>query len=109
MIDITTESLLRLHDATTLLPAGRGGARPNISTILRWILRGVPGPDGERVRLEGVRIGARWVTSREALQRFGEALTPRLDGDKSGGPTRTPTQRQRAIDRATKKLEAAGV
>src|SRR5579883_403932 len=76
MIDTTSENLLSLAEAVKLLPAGRGGRRVHFSTVLRWVLDGAKGPDGTRVRLEGVRLGGRWLTSRQALQRFVEKLTP---------------------------------
>jgi hypothetical protein len=64
---------------------------------------------GEIVRLEAARLGSRWVTSREALQRFAERLTPQLS-DKSVSPApRTRTLRQRASERAGKRLEEVGI
>ena len=62
------ETTLGLAEAARSLPAGRKGRRPHLSTLLRWILEGVRGPRGERVRLEGLRLGSRWITSKEALQ-----------------------------------------
>jgi hypothetical protein len=73
--------------------------------VFRWVQKGLIGPSGERVFLEGLRIGGRWHTSRPALQRFFEALTPRQNMT----TPRTATQRKRASDRAKKQLEAAGV
>jgi len=67
----------------------------------------VPGPDGNRVRLEAVRCGGKWLTSREALERFTEAITPRFDPDACPAP-RTATQRQRASERAGKRLAHEG-
>ena len=71
------ETVLSLGEAAALLPAGRKGERCHLSTLLRWIQRGARGPTGERVYLEGVRLGGRWLTSREAIGRFVAALTPR--------------------------------
>jgi hypothetical protein len=57
--------------------------------VLRPELRAV----GYRIRvdrwglsLEATRLGGRWVTSKEALQRFAERLTPDLDALSAGGP-----------------------
>lgn len=53
--------------------------RPNKSTIIRWITRGVCG-----VQLEGVRLGSQLLTSKEALSRFIElrsAKTIKQAGD----------------------------
>ena len=108
MIDISSEPLIRLTDAARLAGPGRGNRPTHLSTVLRWILDGVKTPSGERVRLEAARIGSRWMTTAAAVQRFVEALTPRLDGDASP-PPRTPTARKRASDRATKRLERLGI
>ncbi len=103
-----TETILTLADAAKLLPRGRAGRPVHLSCILRWIIDGAKSPDGSRVRLGGVRLGSRWVTSREALQRFAEALTPRLD-DTAPVKPRTPNQRERASAQAAKQLEAIGI
>jgi hypothetical protein len=68
---------------------------------------GARGPNGERVKLEALRLGGRWVSSREALQRFAEALTPHTDTPASA--TRTPRQRRRASERAARELERLGI
>jgi hypothetical protein len=108
MIDLSTESALSLNQAAGILPAGRGGRPVSLGCILRWVLDGAKAPDGNRVRLEAVRLGGRWVTSREAVQRFAEALTPRLSDARMSSP-RTPRRRERANARAVKELEAAGI
>jgi hypothetical protein len=108
MLDITAESTITLTQATALLPPGRGGARPTLGCLLRWVLHGSRCPSGERVRLEAVRLGGRWVTSREALQRFAERLTPRMD-DEPPAPPRTANQRRRESERAAQELERMGV
>jgi hypothetical protein len=61
------------------------------------------------VRLEAVRLGNRWVTSREALQRFALALTPRLDSKADPPNVRTATNRQRASHKAATELEQYGI
>jgi len=60
------------------------------------------------VRLEAARIGSRWLTSREALQRFADALTPRLDSPPPVAP-RTARQREHAAARADRELAKVGV
>jgi hypothetical protein len=110
MIDITSDDTLTLAEACRILPRGRNGSRPHLSTILRWILHGAPAPDGRRVKLAAVRCGAKWITSRTALREFVAALTPRVDGEPAPAPPpRTPTQRQRANERAARELEKAGM
>jgi hypothetical protein len=68
----------------------------------------VPGPDGRRVRLEACRIGGRWLTSEQALARWSERLTPRVDAEQAPAP-HTPAQRAKASDRAARQLEEFGV
>ena len=69
-IEISSEHVLTLAEAARALPRLRGGRKVHVSTLYRWISRGVGG-----VRLEAVKIGRTQVTSREALQRFAERLT----------------------------------
>jgi hypothetical protein len=111
VIDLSTESPLPLKDACRLVPPARDGKRTHLSTLLRWILRGAKGPDGRVVRLDGLRLGSRWVTSREALQRFAAALTPRLDAAEAApAPApRTPAARRRAGERAAQELSKVGI
>jgi Protein of unknown function (DUF1580) len=105
---LTSETLLSLTQAARRLPPGRRGRPVSISCVLRWLLDGVPGPDGRRIRLEAVRLGGRWVTSAEAIQRFAEALTPQL-GDVSPDRLRPPASRRRQSERAAKALEEMGM
>jgi hypothetical protein len=101
LMSILDESTLTIGEAAPI-------ARTSFCSLWRWILRGVPGPDGRRVRLEAIRCGGMWLTSREALQRFTEAITPRFDAEATTAP-RTATQRQRASEKAAKRLAEAGI
>jgi hypothetical protein len=96
------ETVLRIEEAAHL-------AKVHFTSAYRWILRGVPGPDGRRVKLEAVRVGRAWLTSREALQRFSDALTPQPDAQGVITPPRTHRARRKASERAARQLEAAGV
>jgi hypothetical protein len=109
VLDLTTETPLCLAAAARLVPPARSGRRCHLSTILRWITRGARGPSGERVRLEAVRLGGRWLTSREALRRFVELLTPDLDAGPAVTTPRTPGQRRRASERAERELARLGM
>ena len=104
MIDLTTEPPVPLAEAVKLIPPARSGKRTHLSTLLRWILTGAKAPDGTRVKLEAVRLGGRWMTSREALQRFAEALTPSLSDTPALPIPRAPTARRRASERAEAEL-----
>ena len=69
MIDLQTESVISLNEASHALPKFRG-KRVSLCTLHRWCQRGTRG-----VKLESARIGGRLVTSKEALSRFSERLT----------------------------------
>jgi Protein of unknown function (DUF1580) len=109
MIDLTTEALISLDDASRLVPAARRGKKTHLSTLLRWILKGCRGPNGTTVHLEAMRVGHRWMTSRQALQRFAESLTPRIASGEKSPTIRTSAARQRASERAAAELERLGV
>jgi hypothetical protein len=109
VIDLASDSTLSLTQTARLLPPGRGDRPVTLSCVLRWVLRGARSPSGELVRLEAVRLGGRWVTSREALQRFTEQLTPNLDAGRATPTPRTPGHRQRASERAGRQLERLGI
>jgi hypothetical protein len=106
--DLLAESLIGLCEAARRLPPGRRGRPVSFSCVLRWITDGIPGPDGHRVKLEAVRVGGRWLTSEEALARWAERLTPRIDTDAAPVP-RSPAHRQRAAARAGQALDRAGI
>ena len=59
-IDLTAENLITLSEAARLLPT-----KPAPCTLWRWRSKGVNG-----ARLECVRSGGRWLTTRHALVRF---------------------------------------
>ena len=101
MIQISDEELLRIDEVAQL-------CRAHFATVFRWILKGVPGPDGQRVRLDAIRVGGKWMTTRSAVQRFAEATTPRLNGDGAAAP-RSANARQRASERAAAELEKLGI
>jgi hypothetical protein len=97
MVDISSETILSFAEAARTLPT-----RPNLSTVWRWVQRGVRG-----VRLETAMIGGRRITSQEALERFNAAVTAAADGSPSS--TRTPRQRQRDIEQAEAELAKVGI
>jgi hypothetical protein len=118
MIDLHNETLLGLAEAAARLPWYRRGRpkgkstvlRPRpmtASAILRWVLSGVRGPDGKKVKLEANRLGGRWVTSVEALQRFSDRQTP--DESKQAPTPRSPAARRRASERADRELDELGI
>ena len=65
---LMTEKILTFSEAARRLPKV-GGKRPHPSTIWRWGRKGLHG-----IRLETRRVGGRFVTSEEALERFTKEL-----------------------------------
>lgn len=95
-IDIHSDTLLTISEAAKSLPM-----RPNVSTVWRWIQRGVRG-----VTLDTVLVGGRRYTSKEALQSFVERSTA---ADCNTAPPRTSRQREREISRAEREAADAGI
>lgn len=77
--------------------------RANPSTIFRWVQKGLPDGKGNRVRLEAIRRGKAWYTSRSAVARFFARL-PQSQNTSTAAPVRTPSQRERDSARAAKLL-----
>lgn len=68
-IDIETEEIRTLAQAARSLPKLRKNRPVAPSTLWRWAQRGIKGH-----RLETTKIGGTTVTSKEALQRFFDAV-----------------------------------
>ncbi len=101
-IDPTCETLISLREAAGSLPRRRGGKKPHVSCIYRWTTSGCKG-----TILESIQIGSTRCTSREALARFFRRLT---EGNVADVPVvRSVAQRQSAMARAMRELEAAGL
>jgi hypothetical protein len=105
MIDLSSETIISLRQGARDLPPARRDRPVTISCLLRWILDGVETPTG-RVHLEAIRLGGRWLTSREALQRFAERLTP----ERKDAPVthRSTAARDKASARAEAELQRRG-
>jgi len=97
-----------LSQIARLFPSARRGRPMTFSAVLRWVLDGVPGPSGERIRLDAARVSGRWLSSQAAVSRFVAAQTPSLDADPPTTP-RAPAARRRASERAAAELEARGI
>jgi hypothetical protein len=98
MIDITSESLLPIGKAPAEVER-LTGERPHRTTIDRWRMRGCHG-----VKLETVKIGGKRYVSREALQRFIEAVTAAADRELP-----SPLDHISSRRRATKRAPAVSV
>lgn len=99
------ELLINLSVAAARYPGHRGDTRLSPATLTRWILRGARSVDGRTVHLAALRCGHRWLTSHEAMSRFMEALRAEVQEQT---PARTPAQRDRAAERASRELERMG-
>jgi hypothetical protein len=99
---------LSLSQAARRFPSYRESRPVNQSTVFRWITAGVKLSSNRRLRLEAARVGGRWLTSAQAVERFIRAQTPDLDATERPC-ARTPRQRERAAERAGKQLERIGI
>ncbi len=101
-IDFRSETIIDLrHQAPPYLGQSRGGRPVHYSFLIRAVTKGVNGQ-----RLEAVRIGKRWVTSVEAIQRWAERQT---DGRGPETGRRTEAARRRADARAELELKRRGL
>ena len=103
-VDLATETILTADQATKLIGPARKEKPPNPVRIIRAIKSGA---------LEGLRFGNQWVTSVEALQRWGERQAAGATSNAQAAPltdaSRTPTQRRKAIETAERDLAKRGV
>jgi hypothetical protein len=78
-INLQSEQLVSYHDVVSRVIPGREGKRVHVGTLHRWRTHGLRG-----IRLESIKVGGRWHTSLEGLERFFNALTfsaqPNWDG-----------------------------
>jgi hypothetical protein len=101
MIDITSETLITLPEAAARCPISRGGRPVHPATIWRWI---------KSRKLEGTRLGDRWLTSVEAMARYAERQTlAALGGEPAPQAPVQTKQRQREIQRAERECERIGI
>lgn len=106
MIDLANEQVITFTEAARLMPPRRQGRRVHLATIWRWAQHGIRG-----IRLETICCGGTRMTSREALQRFCDALTAQ---DSPGAPPAPPTTRlsaarRKQVAQAQRELAAAGI
>lgn len=107
MIDLKSEAALSLAQAAKLIPPTRQGKPVHVSTLVRWILHGVRG-----IKLEAARIGGRWVTSHEAIERFSVALTAQhapASGQGEPATSKRSGEDRRKQERVEQELAAMGL
>lgn len=96
------EKLIPLKDVPSLewLPELAGGRRMHLSTVYHWV------NDGRRgVKLQAIRSIGGLCTTEQWLWEFFE----RLGAPQVAAVERTPSQRDKAVDRAERMLESAGI
>jgi hypothetical protein len=100
-INAFEEEVLTFAQAAKILPRRRSGKKTHVCTLYRWATCGIKG-----IILETIKIGGTTCTSREALQRFFEALSePRKQI-----PTSRPSRgRNKAITEAQRILSEDGL
>jgi hypothetical protein len=101
-----------LAQAVRRLPPTRGDRPVHVSTLTRWITRGVRAADGSIVKLDARRFPGGWKVTDEALDLFLEALTHAALGrpEPAEAPIRTPSRRRAAeLARVDRALDAARI
>ncbi len=94
MLDFTTEEPIQISSAPSLIPG-----RPALSTVWRWVLKGIRGR-----KLESTMVGGRRFTTRQAIARF---VAPK-EGEMP--PTSVSrSQRHRQSEAAVKALADRGL
>jgi hypothetical protein len=95
--------------------------RPSANCVWRWCRRGVKARDGQRIRLQHVRVGGKIFTKREWVDEFGrrlaaadadyfmqrEAAAAELAARQAPPPRRNRTHRSRFDERRRAEIEAA--
>ena len=105
---LTTETTLSFSEAAARLPR-IDGRKIHPSSLWRWARKGIHG-----VRLETRRLGGRFVTSLEALERFSKQLA---EIDPPERPPRSPSRRKarssakrrREVEQAYEDVEKHGI
>jgi integrase len=105
-IDLSAETVIPLSAAPKNLPSSHTGRPVSFPTVWRWALQGILAADGQRIRLETLKLGGRTVTSMEALQRFAERLSA---PEQSASLPRSATATRKASERAAKELGRFGM
>lgn len=104
---IETPALAPLKAYCDRVPGHTRGSRKHISTLVRFALKGVVAPNGQRVKLRATKLGNQWYTTDEWWSEFLAALTT-SPTDPTDDTPRTPHQRTRASEAAERELVARG-
>ncbi|MFV1969065.1 MAG: DUF1580 domain-containing protein [Pirellulaceae bacterium] len=91
-IDLENDELLTLAQACHLLPR-----RPSPATLWRWRTKGVA-VKGQRIRLECVRAGGTWCTTKQAFADFLRRQTDAADPAEPKPSTRSESTERRLAE-----------
>ena len=101
------ETVVTFSEAAATLPK-LNGRKLHASTLWRWARKGLKG-----VKLETRRLGGRFVTSLEALDRFSEKLAKigvEEPAPMAPAKRKSPNSRhQHEVDRAERECDEAGI
>ncbi|MFO0847215.1 MAG: DUF1580 domain-containing protein [Gemmataceae bacterium] len=97
-----------LREKTIRLDRAARYLKVNVLSVRRWVKTGVL-INGSRVRLEGQRVGGRYVTSVQAVRRFLAATDLPPPAPSAEPAVRTPAEASRAARRALEELSKMGV
>lgn len=97
--ETSIDDLFSFNVARSWLPRSHG-RKISIDTLYRWCHQGLQGG----VRLQAVKVGGRWFTTRQWLQDFIRAGQPDLTVKDSGTSIRTSSQKKRAAASAEREL-----
>ena len=106
MREIAESGALSLNEVGRMFKDSEKPEGYGYNSLFRWVVHGAKTFDGRRVRLEAIRLGMRWQTSRAAVERF---IAARSNFPESDEEARSPAERKRASDHAARELEAMGV
>jgi hypothetical protein len=93
------DDLVSFNVARSWLPRSQG-RKISIETLYRWCHRGLVNGN----RLQAVKVGGRWFTTRKWVQDFIRAGQPDLTAENFGTSIRTRLQRERAAAWAEREL-----
>ena len=65
---LLTEDVIPVRDIPKCCPT-----RPSMVTAYRWVNKGITTSNGNRIKLESLKIGSQLVTSKQAVNRFIQA------------------------------------
>jgi hypothetical protein len=100
--EVVSPHCLSIGQAARMLPPGRNGRPTHTATLVRWITSGTASPSGEVVHLRAVRLGGRWLTTREWLDDYARRLTP---GPRTAAPAPLKSRRDEAAGKASRELD----